>query len=139
MPLLSDDDLNAKVDAAVNDKIKLNFKWFTRRVRRVRRALACKTSLRLKLSYDCAVGEVIPEPQALEKRVRKAIQLFASIQDAKTSMPLFTTKTWKVVKNLIGHIRLGCLSDRDDIDYYFCTHRTKDGACVALHNAGIAT
>ncbi len=96
--------LQQEADEVVAEREKHNYAFFMRRVRRS-----------------------IPPPAELEERVRRAVDLCATVKDAATGSMLFTRQTWTTVDNLIRHIRRGCLSDCPDVNYYYIVGRTRDG------------
>lgn len=62
---------------------------------------------------------IIPNAYELERRLQKVYDTYAGICDAKTGEPLFRAQAHKAYKNLLCHVRAGCLSDPAGVNLYF--------------------
>ena len=82
-------------DQQIEDKMRFNYKYFMRRVRRT-----------------------IPSPAALEEEFKALVEVYAKQLDPKTNEPLFRRKTWAVYKTSLVHIKNGCVSDAPGVTYY---------------------
>ena len=70
----------------------------------------------------------IPTPAELEASLRRVVETFARVEDAKTGLQLFTPKTWDAFKSTIVHIRKGCVSDHPaDVNYHYQIGITTEG------------
>jgi hypothetical protein len=81
---------------------------------------ACKAMKRFQAKYTASCRRILvfTDPERLEKRIRQVIELFAHVKDANTDEAFLSKKTWKAYKSLIGHVRIGCISDHPDFNYY---------------------
>jgi hypothetical protein len=59
------------------------------------------------------VRRYVPEPLVLEERLQKVFMKYDSIIDAKSKKPLLSDAAKDVIKNILVHVRNGCVSDGD--------------------------
>ena len=76
------------IEAEIERKMKEEYKYFIRRVRRV-----------------------IPSPAQLHREFVEQVQLFCDVKDNKTGFKFFTKAGWKIFRSTEKHILKGCLSD----------------------------
>jgi hypothetical protein len=90
-----------------------------------RRRLYCPSSKLL-----AGIARQAPDPAVLEKNLCDAVNLCANVRDARTGEMFFSRETWKVHKQMLLHVRLGCLSDKPGINYYYTTSPGLSGKTV---------
>ncbi|KAJ3818485.1 hypothetical protein F5880DRAFT_1491296 [Lentinula raphanica] len=66
------------------------------------------------------VCRTIPPPEVLYPVVHEVFMKYGPLRDAKTGLPLFSSSTWKTVKNILDLIRNGYLSDPPGVSLYYC-------------------
>ncbi|KAJ3764783.1 hypothetical protein FB446DRAFT_656131, partial [Lentinula raphanica] len=66
------------------------------------------------------VRRTIPPPEVLYPVVHEVFMKYGPLRDAKTGLPLFSSSTWKTVKNILDLIRNGYLSDPPGVSLYYC-------------------
>jgi hypothetical protein len=92
-------------DEQIQQKLKFEFSWFLRRVKRK-----------------------VPTPPELEKRYLAVYNLFKDMVCAKSGKKLFATKHGKSAHlSCLKHIRRNCLSDIPFVSYYYPIGEDKDG------------
>jgi hypothetical protein len=77
------------------------------------------------------IERLIPSPTILEERLTSVVKFIANVKDHKTGEPLFSKESWKVYRQLMTHIRKGCVSDEKNVNYYYYT--TKPNGRQVLH------
>jgi hypothetical protein len=65
------------------------------------------------------VPRVIPPPDILLPRIKRAVDLCANAKDATTGEVFFSRKTWKVHFLAMKHFEQGCISDKPGFEYYY--------------------
>lgn len=89
-------------------KLKYNFDWFQKRVRRH-----------------------VPDPPTLEKRYMEVYEQYKDIRCVKSGKKLFPNKkTHAAHLSALKHIRRNCLSDVPFVSYYTPSRRDKNGLVV---------
>jgi hypothetical protein len=73
---------------------------------------------------------VVPPPEQLYGLVSKVFETYGPLKDAQTGIPLFSSSTWKTVKNILQIIKLGQISDPPGIPLYYCIGISKNGLPV---------
>jgi predicted nucleic acid-binding protein len=92
-------------DAAIEKKLKYEFHWFLRRVKRK-----------------------VPTPSELEERYLQVYDLFKDVVCAKSGKKLFDTKHGRAAHlSCLKHIRRNCLSDIPFVSYYHPIGEDSDG------------
>lgn len=66
------------------------------------------------------VRRTIPPPEVLYPAIHDVLSKYGPLKDAKTSLPLFSSSTWKTVKNILELARNGYLSDPPGQSLYYC-------------------
>ncbi|KAJ3963491.1 hypothetical protein EV361DRAFT_956977, partial [Lentinula raphanica] len=66
------------------------------------------------------VRRTIPPPELLYPAIHDVFSKYGPLKDAKTGLPLFSSSTWKVVKNILELARNGFLSDPPGVPLYYC-------------------
>ena len=95
-------------DKEIERKIRTNFRWFKRRVRRL-----------------------VPPPKELMKRYLDVFREFRGIKCSKSGKALFGSKAALTLhKNIVLHIRKNCLSDIPLVNYYTTIGADKDGLAL---------
>ncbi len=69
--------------------------------------------------FEKACRRVVPDPETLEHRLKSVVTIFANVEDAKTGEKFFSQRSWKAYQSLIRHVRMGCLSDKPGVNYYY--------------------
>ncbi|KAF9056790.1 hypothetical protein BDP27DRAFT_1433538 [Rhodocollybia butyracea] len=62
----------------------------------------------------------IPPAEHLYPAIHDVFSKYGPLKDAKTGLPLFSSSTWKTVKNILELARNGYLSDPPDISLHYC-------------------
>lgn len=70
---------------------------------------------------------VVPPPEQLYDLVSKVFQVYGPLKDAQSGLPLFSSNTWKTVKNILEIIKLGQISDPPGIPLYYCLGIASNG------------
>ena len=73
---------------------------------------------------------VVPPPEQLYGLVSKVFEIYGPLKDAQTGISLFSSSTWKTVKNILQIIKLGQISDPPGIPLYYCIGTSKNGLPV---------
>ncbi|KAJ3816684.1 hypothetical protein F5880DRAFT_1494027, partial [Lentinula raphanica] len=66
------------------------------------------------------VRRTIPPPEVLYPIVHEVFMKYGPLKDSKTHLPLFSSSTWKTIKNILDLIRNGYLSDPPGLSLYSC-------------------
>ena len=88
--------------------------------------------MRVKENYSKLVASCrryMPDPEITLARLEWLHKTLAKSPDAETGKPLFNAKADKAWRQLLKHVKAGCLSDPDpaEISLYFLVGRTKEG------------
>jgi hypothetical protein len=73
------------------------------------------------------VKRFVPPPEELLPCVSRVIQVYGSLKDAKTGLPLSMTRAWEIAENVLENIRRGYYSDPPNIKLYFIQGLDKYG------------
>jgi len=70
---------------------------------------------------------VVPPPEQLYNLVSTVFKIYGPLKDAQSGLPLFSSNTWKTIKNILYTIKRGEISDPPGIAFYYCLGTSSNG------------
>ena len=80
--------------------------------------------------YKKRVRRVVPGPDELTEAIQEVVNVLGDAVDDTTGFALFNTRAYNQLKNVLNHVKKGCVSDKPGISLYILQRTDKDGIPV---------